>query len=75
MEKRVMSTEMIGRDERASSADLALRRIVAEITAGLRHGYFDLRVTCEVIGQDRRRLVLHAGKTYRFVLAAADCTT
>jgi hypothetical protein len=72
-EKGAMNIEMIGRDERASAADLAIRRIVAEIAAGLRHGYFDFRVTCEVIGQGRRRLVFHAGKTYQFLIPVADC--
>ena len=58
----------------ASTRDPALRRIVAEIVDGLRHGYFDFRVTCEVIGGGKRRVILHAGKTYQFVLAAASCT-
>jgi hypothetical protein len=70
-----MSTEGIRNGERAaSSADRALRRIVAEIANGLRHGYFDFRLTCEVIAHGRRRLVLHAGKSYQFLLAAEECT-
>jgi hypothetical protein len=68
-----MSTEMIAKNERACTADVALGRIVAEITAGMRHGYFDLRVTCDVIGHGRRRLILHAGKNYQFVIPAGDC--
>jgi hypothetical protein len=56
-----------------STADRALGRIAAEIAEGLRHGYFEFRVTCEVIGQGRRRLVLHAGKTYQFVIPVGDC--
>lgn len=65
-------------DQRADqtiSRDRALDRILAELHAGLRHGYFDLRVTCEVIGRGRRRVVLHAGKTYQFVLAAESCAS
>ena len=63
----------MSRDSGSSSADHALRCIVAEIVDGLRHGYFEFRVTCEVIGQGRRRLVLHAGKTYQFVIPVGDC--
>jgi hypothetical protein len=70
-----MSTEITsGRDNRASAMDRALRRIVAEIVDGLRHGYFEFSLTCDVIPHGRRRLVLHAGKSYQFVLAAEDCT-
>ena len=55
--------------------DRALSRIVAEIHAGLRHGFFELRLTCEVIGQGRRRLILHAGKNFRFVIPSDECGT
>lgn len=54
-------------------ADRAVRRLLAEIRDGLRHGYFEYTVRCEIIGQGRRRLVLAAGKTYQFVIPAADC--
>jgi hypothetical protein len=56
-----------------SSRDRALSRIVAEIDAGLQHGYFSYTVTCEVIGAGRRRVVLHAGKTYQFVIGGDEC--
>lgn len=69
-----METVRIG-NGRTLAADRALRRIVAEIVDGLRHGYFDFRVTCELIAQGRRQLVLHAGKSYRFVLTAEECTS
>jgi hypothetical protein len=57
----------------SGSRDHALSRIVTEIRAGLRHGYFDLRVTGDVIGQGRRRLILHAGRNYQFLIPAAEC--
>jgi hypothetical protein len=53
--------------------DRALRRVLAEIADGLRHGHFEFALTCEVIGQDRRRLTLRAGKSYQFVIPKADC--
>jgi hypothetical protein len=71
----VMSTETsVSRDGRTPAIDSALRRIVAEIVDGLRHGYFDFRVTCDVVAQGRRRLVFHAGKSHQFLLTAEDCT-
>ena len=70
-----MSIETVGsKDGRTLTIDSALRRIVAEIVDGLRHGHFDCRVTCDVVAQGRRRLVLHAGKSYQFLLTAEDCT-
>ena len=52
----------------------ALRRIEAEIQDGLRHGFFSFTVTCEIVGQERRSLTLHAGKSHRFVIPKEDCT-
>jgi hypothetical protein len=70
-----MNTGITGTgDSRPCAADGVLRRIVVEIVDGLRHGYFEFRLTCEVIGGGRRRVLLHAGKTYQFVLDAASCT-
>ena len=57
----------------SASRDRALRRVVAEIVDGLRHGYFDFAVTCEVISQERRRLVLRAGKTHQFLIPKNEC--
>src|SRR5437867_181992 len=35
--------------------DRALSRIVAEIHDGLRHGFFEYVLTCEIVGHERRR--------------------
>jgi hypothetical protein len=59
--------------ESSNRLDAALRRIVAEIHAGLRHGYFEFTLSCEVTSQDRRCLFLRAGKHYRFVIPADEC--
>ncbi len=56
-----------------ATVDRALRRILAEIHDGLRHGFFELTVTCEVIGQERRRLILRAGKSHQFVIPKEEC--
>ena len=53
--------------------DRALSRILAEVYSGLRHGFFEYTLTCEVVGQGRRRLVLHSGKNYQFVISAEEC--
>lgn len=51
----------------------ALRRLFAEVREGLRHGHFEYTVTCEVVSGGRRRLQVHAGKTYQFDIPAEEC--
>lgn len=73
----------VGRDlaERCKSQDCgptttlhqALRRLTAEIHDGLSHGFFEFSLTCEVIGQERRRLTLRAGKSHQFVIPKEEC--
>ena len=60
---------------RNGSRDRALQRVLAEIHDGLRHGYFELTLACEIVSQDRRRLILRAGKSYQFVIPKEDCVT
>jgi len=50
-----------------------MRRLLAEIHDGLRHGFFEFTLTCEVIAQERRHLTLHAGKSYQFVIPKDNC--
>lgn len=57
----------------AGAVDAALNQVTNRIRDGLRHGYFEFTLTCEVIGSERRRLVLRAGKTYQFVLPGDAC--
>ena len=53
--------------------DRALQRLIIEIQDGLRHGFFSFTVTCEIVGDERRSLTLHVGKSYRFVIPKEDC--
>ncbi len=57
----------------ASAIDRAISRVLAEIHDGLRHGFFEFTVTCEIVGQERRRLTLRAGKSHQFLLSKEDC--
>jgi hypothetical protein len=56
-----------------TTLDHVLHRLQAEICDGVRHGFFELGVTCEVIGGDRRRLTIRAGKSYQFLIPKEDC--
>jgi len=57
----------------AAALERAVRRIVAEIQDGLRHGFFEFALTCEITTQQRRRLTLKAGKTHQFVIPKEEC--
>ena len=62
-----------GHPERPAAIDQALGRVLAEIHAGLQHGYFEYTISCEILGHERRELVLHAGKSYRFLIPKDEC--
>jgi len=53
--------------------DRAISRLLAEIYDGLRHGFFEFTLTCEIVGQERRRLTLRAGKSHQFLLPKEEC--
>jgi hypothetical protein len=53
--------------------DRALSRILSELQEGVRHGYFEFAITCEVTSGDRRRLTLRAGKSHQFVIPKEEC--
>ena len=59
--------------ERDRSRDRALQRVLAEIHDGLRHGFFEFTLTCEIISHERRQLTVRAGKSYQFVIPKEDC--
>jgi hypothetical protein len=48
----------------------AIKRILSEVDAGLRHGYFEYTLSCELTSSGKRRLTLHAGKNYQFLIPA-----
>jgi len=42
-----------------------LKEIVLD---GLRHGFFDCVITCELLNARKRRVVIKAGKSYQFAI-------
>lgn len=58
-----------------AALDRALRRVLREIHDGLRHGFFEFTLTCEVVSSGKRRLLLRAGKHYQFLIEAHECDT
>lgn len=54
------------------TAKEAIEKIVAEVTAGLRHGYFEIRLQGEIVSGKKRRLTISAGKSHRYTLSEEE---
>ena len=46
----------------------ALDKIIQEYVTGLRHGFFEITIKCEVIKEKKRELTVKAGKSHRYVV-------
>ena len=53
-------------------ADQALAKLREIIWQGLEHGYFECTVIGEIIQGQKRRLLIKAGKSFQFVIAADE---
>ena len=42
-----------------------LERIVVD---GLRHGFFDCSIACEIVSGGKRQIVIRAGKSHKFTI-------
>jgi|HubBroStandDraft_6_1064221.scaffolds.fasta_scaffold32949_5 hypothetical protein len=50
----------------------AMKKIDAEVRDGLKHGHFEITITCSVGNKGVRELVLKAGKNHRYRIAFED---
>ena len=49
----------------------ALDRLVGLVVDGLKHGFFDYSIACE-IANGKRKLIIRAGKSYMFTITEAE---
>ena len=68
-----MSTEQTVSDEpprepNGGQLREALERLRGLVVEGLRHGFFDCSISCEVAKNGRRHLKIRAGKSYKFTI-------
>ena len=66
-----METPTPGPDE-ANPLDAALARLQELVLDGLRHGFFDCEVSCELVKDRKRRFVIRAGKNFLFTIPEDD---
>ncbi len=50
----------------------ALDRIRSLVVDGLKHGFFDYSISCEVGNKGKRHLVIRAGKSHKFTIPEDD---
>ena len=48
--------------------DEARARLEEVVVEGLRHGFFDCAISCEIGNGGRRQLVIRAGKSHKFFI-------
>ena len=56
--------------QRAKSGQVreALDRLEGLVVDGLKHGFFDYSIACEVASGGKRQLVIRAGKSHKFTI-------
>lgn len=50
----------------------ALERIERLVVDGLKHGFFDYSIHCEIVNGGKRQLVIRAGKSHQFTIPEAE---
>jgi hypothetical protein len=50
----------------------ALRHLEDLVLDGLRHGFFNYSIACEIGNGGKRQLVIRAGKSHKFVIPEDD---
>ena len=52
--------------------NLALEHVRDQLIDGLRHGFFTFTITCELVKDRKRRLVVTTGKSEQFTIPADE---
>jgi hypothetical protein len=61
----------VARAHRGQIAE-ALAHLEKVVVEGLRHGFFDCSIACEIGTGGKRQLVIRAGKSHKFIIPEAE---
>lgn len=50
----------------------ALDRLEGLVVDGLKHGFFEYSIACEIANGGKRQLVIRAGKSHKFTIPAEE---
>ena len=56
----------------ANEREQMFRKLNEIVLDGLKHGFFEYTVTCELTNNHKRRLVIKAGKSHQFFIPEED---
>jgi hypothetical protein len=56
----------------SNERDAMFARLQEILMDGLRHGFFDCLITCEIANDRKRRVVIKAGKSHQFTIREED---
>jgi hypothetical protein len=59
-------------DESKSMLAMALDKVIEVVRDGLGHGFFECKITAEVVQGRKRSLTIQAGKSHRFVIEESE---
>lgn len=62
------SEESVAQPTDGNGRKLALEKLEQLVLEGLRHGFFECSVVCEVLNGKKRRLVIKAGVSHQFII-------
>jgi hypothetical protein len=73
MQKKI-THQMLGISDRVHIGQVgeALSHLEKIVVDGLRHGFFDYSVACEIVSGGRRELVIRAGMSHKFTIPEAE---
>ena len=60
------------RRARSGQVREALDRLEGLVVDGLKHGFFDYSLACEVANGGKRQLVIRAGKSHKFTIPESE---
>ena len=66
------STQNVSRLDGSSEREAMLACLKDIVLDGLRHGFFSCRITCELVNNRKRRVVIEAGKSHQFSIREED---
>jgi hypothetical protein len=58
-----------------NESDAMFAQLQEILLDGLRHGFFDCQITCELVKDRKRRVVIKAGKSHQFTIREEDLQT
>ena len=50
----------------------ALAHLEEAVVEGLRHGFFECSISCEIVSGGKRQLMIRAGKSHKFTIREED---